>query len=148
MRIGYGTQNGASTATETTDYTRTVGFLVFEKRERSKKIEVPIVDDSVEDDGETVVVRISEQHGRAEIVDDRGSGTIRDNVDALLTASWWEMPREHRAQAFTFRLDFSQDIASGAAAVKSAQCQRSLKTDRFSTPVGDSAGTRCSFGLD
>ena len=27
-------------------------------------------------------------------------------------------------------------------------CQRSLKTDRFSTPVGDSAGTRCSFGLD
>ena len=29
-----------------------------------------------------------------------------------------------------------------------AFCQRSLKTDRFSTPVGDSAGTRCSFGLD
>ena len=31
---------------------------------------------------------------------------------------------------------------------ESSKCQRSLKTDRFSTPVGDSAGTRCSFGLD
>ena len=38
--------------------------------------------------------------------------------------------------------------AKVAAELGKLVCQRSLKTDRFSTPVGDSAGTRCSFGLD
>ena len=66
---------------------------------------------------------------------DNGSEFINREVAALLRALHIDAFTKSRSRRST-----DNALVEG--------CQRSLKTDRFSTPVGDSAGTRCSFGLD
>ena len=75
------------------DYIKVDGWFVFVPGETSKEIWVPIIDDDVDDDGETVVVQLTEarmvdtssskdyEH-LVPLEDDKATGTI-DNADAL-----------------------------------------------------------------
>ena len=56
MTVDYATADG--TATEGADYTPKTGTLTFEPAETTKTIAVPIIDDTVEDDGETVTLTL------------------------------------------------------------------------------------------
>ncbi len=51
VKVNYGTSDGTATAGE--DYTARSGTLVFERWEARKTVEIPIIDDNVEDSGET-----------------------------------------------------------------------------------------------
>ena len=57
LTVDYATADG--TATAGSDYTTTSGTLTFAAGERSKTVSVPITDDSLEDEGETLTLRLS-----------------------------------------------------------------------------------------
>ena len=109
----------ARTATEGEDFTRTRGTLRFEPGQTTKTVRVPIIDDTVEDDGETFLLDLYEASG-ATMVDTESwaTGTIRNSEDAptgnehALTASFANVPAEHggpgEANRFTFDLIFSE----------------------------------------
>ena len=109
----------ARTATEGEDFTRTRGTLRFEPGQTTKTVRVPIIDDTVEDDGETFLLDLYEASG-ATMVDTESwaTGTIRNSEDAptgnenALTASFSNVPAEHggpgEANRFTFDLTFSE----------------------------------------
>ena len=109
----------ARTATEGEDYTRTRGTLRFEPGQTTKTVRVPIIDDTVEDDGETFLLDLYEASG-ATMVDTESwaTGTIRNSEDAptgnehALTASFANVPAEHggpgETNRFTFDLIFSE----------------------------------------
>ena len=109
----------ARTATEGEDFTRTRGTLRFEPGQTTKTVRVPIIDDTVEDDGETFLLDLYEASG-ATMVDTESwaTGTIRNSEDAptgnehALTASFSNVPAEHggpgEANRFTFDLIFSE----------------------------------------
>ena len=81
------------TATEGVDYRKVDGWFVFVPGEVSKEMWVPLIDDDIDDDGETVVVQVTEarmvdtssskdyEH-LVPLDDDKATGTI-DNADAL-----------------------------------------------------------------
>ena len=77
--VDYATAEGTATAPE--DYTATSGTLTFSAGETSKTVQVPIVDDSHDDDGETFTLTLSNPSG-AVIDDGTATGTIRNN-DAM-----------------------------------------------------------------
>ena len=76
---------------------------------------MPIIDDTVEDDGETLTLTLSNPTG-AVLADAAATGTIRNTetttTAAALTASFQDMPTEHagRNTSFTFGLQFSEDV--------------------------------------
>ena len=81
------------TATLGTDYRKVAGWFVFVPGETTKKMKVSLIDDEVDDDGETVVAQITEaqlvdpysdlEYERLLILDDdKATGTI-NNADAL-----------------------------------------------------------------
>ena len=110
----------ARTATEGEDYTRTRGTLRFEPGQTTKRVRVPITDDTVEDDGETFLLDLYEASG-ATMVDTESwaTGWIRNSEDAptgnenTLTASFANVPAEHggggEANRFSFDLTFSEN---------------------------------------
>ena len=73
------------TATAGSDYTATSGKLTFEGGERSKTVSVPVLDDSHEDDGETMELVLSSPTG-ASISDGTGVGTI--NNQGAMVKDW------------------------------------------------------------
>ena len=109
VTVDYATSDG--TATAGADYTATDGTLTFEAGEATKTISVPITDDTVEDDGETVNLALSNASG-AELGDSQAAGTIRDmESDPALTESFEDVPASHDGKtAFTFGLTFSEDV--------------------------------------
>ena len=129
----------ARTATEGEDYTRTRGTLRFEPGQTTKTVRVPIIDDTIEDDGETFLLDLYEASG-ATMVDTESwaTGTIRNSEDAptgnehALTASFANVPAEHggpgEANRFTFDLTFSE-----APEVS----YRTLRDDAFTVTGGD-----------
>ena len=82
VTVDYATQDG--TATAGSDYTSTSGTLTFAAGETSKTVSVPITDDSVEDDGETFTLTLSNASG-ADVDDSEATGTIR-NTEANTAA--------------------------------------------------------------
>ena len=114
----------ARTATEGEDFTRTRGTLRFEPGQTTKTVRVPIIDDNVEDDGETFLLDLYEANG-ATMVDTESwaTGTIH-NTEAetegpetpanTLTASFANVPAEHggagESNRFTFDLAFSENL--------------------------------------
>ena len=110
----------ARTATEGEDYTRTRGTLRFEPGQTTKTVRVPVIDDNVEDDGETFLLDLYEASG-ATMVDTESwaTGTIRNSEDAptgnehALTASFSNVPAEHggpgEANRFTLRLELQRE---------------------------------------
>ena len=112
MTVDYATSTTPDdTATEGDDYTAKNGQLVFAPGVTSQTVSVPIVDDSVEDGGETFTLTLSNAVG-ATIVDAVATGTINNDEageEAALTAEFVGMPSEHDGTEFTFRVQFSED---------------------------------------
>ena len=115
VTVDYATENG--TATAGTDYTATSGTLTFAPGETAKTVEVPVADDTVSDDGETLTLTLSNASG-AGIWSEGGeaTGTIHnreaeETAGPPLTASFEDLPDEHDGEsAFTFRIAFSERV--------------------------------------
>ena len=135
VTVDYAASDG--TATAPADYASTSATLTFAVGETSKTVSVAIVDDSVEDDGETFTLTLSNASG-ATIADASATATIRNTEetpgDPALTASFSGMPTEHDGQsAFSFRVEFSEDIETS---------YQTLRDESFSVTDGDVTGAR------
>ena len=125
VTVAYATSDGTATAGQ--DYTATSGTLSFAANETTKTVSVPIAEDKVDDDGETVTLTLSGPTG-AVLADAEATGTIGDaetttrSASAALTASFDNVPASHDgATTFTFDLEFSEDVAGlGYSTVKEA----------------------------
>ena len=106
VTVDYETADG--TAVAGSDYTATSGTLTFEPGDDAKTVRVPLIDDDVEDDGETFTLTLSNAAG-ATIADGMATGTIL-NTEAL-TASFQDVPASHNGDdLFSFQVAFSDDI--------------------------------------
>ena len=111
VTVHYATADGSATAPA--DYTSTSSTLTFEPGQTSKTIEVPIVDDDVEDDGETFTLTLSDPSG-AVLADAEATGTIRSTEaePVALTAEFLDLPDGgHGANPFTVKLRFSEEFS-------------------------------------
>ena len=134
VTVDYNTTNW--TALAGSDYTETSGTLTFALGETEKTVQVPILDDNREDDGEQFFLHLSNASG-AWIADRIGTGTIR-NTETVpppdLTAEFRGMPAEHRGEGgFHFRVAFSEDIGISF---------RALREDAFMVTGGQVTGGR------
>ena len=75
VTVDYATADGNAKASD--DYTATSGTLTFTPGVKEKRVSVPVVDDTVEDDGETFTVTLSNASG-ATIADAQAMGTIHN----------------------------------------------------------------------
>ena len=82
VKVDYETED--RTATAGLDYTAVSGQLIFGRGETSKTVSVPVLDDDLDDDGETLTLKLSNPT-RATIADGEAVGTIR-NRDMMPTA--------------------------------------------------------------
>ena len=95
-------------ATPGVDYQNRAGTLTFRPGETSKTISVPIIDDTVNDSGETFSLLLYDAKG-ANFADDTGIGTILNTE--VLTGSFENVPGEHDGSTpFTFDAVFNSDI--------------------------------------
>ena len=133
VTVDYATANGSATAGD--DYTATSGTLTFAAGETTKTVGVPIVDDAIDDDNETLSLTLSNASG-ADIDDAQATGTIRNSEASAepLTASFKNMPSEHEGDAaFNFQVKFSEDIGISYAR---------LRDDAFTVSDGNVTGAR------
>ncbi len=79
VSVSYRTEDGTATAGE--DYSAVDGTLTFAPGETAKTVTVVTLDDSIDDDGETVTLRLTSYSG-AYLEDDKATGTIH-NSDPL-----------------------------------------------------------------
>ena len=106
VTVEYATSDG--TATAGSDYTATSGTLTFSSNETTKTVSVPILDDTVEDHGETFTLTLSNPSG-AVLADATATGTI---AAPPLTATFGDVPEYHDGEnAFTFSLQFSENVS-------------------------------------
>ena len=90
--------------------------MTFAPGDTAKTISVPIIDDNVEDGGETFTVTLSNP-ANATLGNRTATGTIHNNDDGLetpedaLTARFVNMPSEHAGpnERFTSELTFSEE---------------------------------------
>ena len=114
VTVEYLTVDG--TAESGSDFQAQNGTLTFQPGETSKTISVPIVDDTVNDNGETFNVLLSDPKGAGI---DKGSGTGTILNTETLTGNFESVPAEHDGgTAFTFYAAFTTDIAIGYAAMR------------------------------
>ena len=132
VTVRYATTDGTAAAGQ--DYTRTAGTLTFGPGETAKTVRVPILDDTVQDDGETLTLALSNASSGAGIWSQAATatGTIHNREEregpAPLTARFVDMPPEHDGEdAFTFRVAFSENIGIS---------YRSLREDAFEVAGG------------
>ena len=79
VTVDYATSDGTATAGQ--DYTATSGTLTFSPGETAKTITVPVLNDAIDDGGETVTLTLSNATN-ARIADGTATGTI-ENSDPL-----------------------------------------------------------------
>ena len=79
VTVDYATADGSAKAGE--DYTATSGTLTFAAGERTKTVNVPVLDDAVDEGEETFMLRLSNATG-GRIADGEAVGTI-ENADPL-----------------------------------------------------------------
>ena len=131
VTVDYATSDG--TATAGADYTGTSGTLTFPAGETAKTVSVPIVDDAVDDGGETLTLTLSQAAG-ANIGAAAATGIIRDDDSDRLTAAFENVPDEHDGEnAFVFRVAFSEEVGISYA---------TLRDESFSTTDGDVTAAR------
>ena len=133
VSVNYAASDGTATAGD--DYTAKNGSLTFNAGETSKTIQVSIIDDTVDDDNETLTVTLSNASG-AEISDGQATGAITDGdtETSPLTAAFQDLPDSHDGSAtFTFRVLFSEDVGISYA---------NMRDDAFSLSDGDVTGAR------
>ena len=112
VTVDYATSNGSASAGD--DYTAKSGTLTFGPGETSKTVAVPILDDTIEENDETLTVTLSNASA-AEIKDTTATGTIEDDeadpaTPVALTASFSGVPASHTGEEFTFGLTFSENV--------------------------------------
>ena len=108
ITVDYATSNG--TANAGSDYTAQSGTLTFTAGETSQTVTVAIIDDSTEENDETLTLTLSNPSG-AEISDGQATGTITDSEPAPLTVSFSNVPDSHDGSTeFTFDLTFSENF--------------------------------------
>ena len=112
------------------DYTTKSGTLRFLVGDTAKTVSVPIINDIVEDDGETFRLVLSNAVG-ARLVDSVAVGTIRNTEALPLTASFEDMPASHAGAEFTFGLTFSEEVELS---------YRTLRDHAFDVTGGDVLG--------
>ena len=119
VTVHYATADGSATAPA--DYTSTSSTLTFEPGQTSRTVEVPIVDDDVEDGGETFTLTLSDPAG-AVLADAEATGTIRNTEAeaAPLTAEFRDLPDGHGVKPFTFELRFSEEFPLGYERLRDA----------------------------
>ena len=96
VTVNYATTDG--TATAGVDYEATSGSMVIRKGTINTEITVPILNDSIEDDGESFTLTLTNASG-AEIADGEAVGTIRDGeavgtVSTISTGPLWSADME------------------------------------------------------
>ena len=107
VTVTYSTQN--VTAIGGQDYENTNGTLTFQPGETSKIISIPIIDDAVNDNGETFEVFLFSPTGADIAGSGEGTGTIFNTE--VLTGSFENVPAEHDGSTpFTFDAVFNSDI--------------------------------------
>ena len=79
--VDWATEDGSATAGD--DYTAASGTLKFGPGERTKTVSIPVLDDSVSDDGETFTLRLSNASG-ATIDDTEATGTINNHETVVV----------------------------------------------------------------
>ena len=139
VSVDYATANGTAAAGD--DYTATSGTLTFAAGETTKTIRVPIIDDAIDDDNETVTLMLSNA-SRADIDDAIATGTIRNSEAAAepLTASFKSMPTEHDGNAaFSFHVEFSEDVSTS---------DKTSRDDSFTVTDGDVTNAQRVDGRD
>ena len=131
VTVDYATSDG--TATAGADYTGTSGTLTFLAGETAKTVSVPIIDDAVDDGGETLTLTLSQAAG-ANVGTAAATGIIRDDDSNRLSASFENVPDEHDGEnAFVFRVAFSEEVGISYA---------TLRDESFSTTDGDVTAAR------
>ena len=103
-KVDWATADGTARAGD--DYAAAAGTLKFAPGERSKTVAVTLLDDSVDDDGETFSVLLSNASG-ARLADAEGVGTIR-NADPLpraWLARFGRTAADHAVDAIAERFD-------------------------------------------
>ena len=111
VTVDYATSDGTATAGD--DYTAASGTLTFEAGETSKTVSVAIVDDGVDDGGETFTLTLSNPSGAgAQLADAQATATINnDEVETpALTAAFTDVPASHGGETFAFGLAFSEEV--------------------------------------
>ena len=104
-------------ATRGVDYEEINGTLTFRPGETSKIISVPIIDDTVDDSGETFQLLLYDAKGADIAGDGTGIGTILNTE--ILTGSFENVPAEHDGStAFTFDAIFNSDIGISYATLR------------------------------
>ena len=133
VTVDYGTS--AVTAQAGSDYQTQNGTLTFQPGETSKTISVPIVNDTVNDSGETFDVFLINPKG-AEILRGLATGTILNTE--ILTGSFENVPAEHDGSTpFSFDAVFNNDIGISYA---------TLRDHSFTVTNGKVTGARRNNG--
>lgn len=135
--VSYATSDG--TANAGSDYTATSGELQFAAGETSKTISVPIIDDGVEDSGETMTLTLSNVQG-ARIEDETATGTIGNVEVTPLGATFANSltDERHDGTAFALELRFDQEAPVSWRALHDAKGSYSA----FTVTNGSVTGVR------
>ena len=111
----------AGTATAGTDFEAISGTLTFEPGQSEKTVSVVTLDDAHDDDGETVILTLSDARG-ATIVDGTATGTIinSDPMPKAWLARFGRTAADHAVQAIDARLSAGDgENAPGGVALAS-----------------------------
>ena len=127
VTVDYETEDDTARAPD--DYTATSGTLTFAPGETEMTVSVPIIDDAVEDGGETFTLRLSNLD-RANFASggSRAIATINndDNGNQPLTAEFTGAPAGHGGQPFTVELAFSEEFPLSYKLLQGADGQASV----------------------
>ena len=142
VSVDYATADGTAVAGD--DYTSVTGTVTFAPGETSKTVPVRVLDDAVEDAGETFALVLGNPQGaHAYLARTRAAATVNndDTATAPLTASFADVPAGHGGDAFTFELAFSESPelsyrvlkdADGAIAVTGGRVTRAPRIEQGS----------------
>ncbi len=137
ITVDYITLSTTASATPGVDYEDINGTLTFRPGETSKIISVPIINDTVEDSGETFNVLLYDAKG-ADLDADLGTGLGTILNTEILTGSFENVPAEHDGSTpFTFDAVFNSDIGISYA---------TLRDHSFTVTNGKVTGARRSNG--
>ena len=151
VSVDYETSDG--TATAGSDYTATSGTLIFEVGEIHKRISVPVIDDDVEDNGETFKLTLSNPInaflGDATAT---ATGTIHNHDPEDLTASFGGAPATHGGDPFALLLEFTEPVGVGwgtmneqLLGVTNGRVSQARRVDRERDPQSDKVFS-CALG--
>ena len=116
VAVDYQTSDGSAKAGE--NYTAQSGTLTFIPGETSKTVAVPILDNSVEENDETLTLSNA---ANVEIKDTAATGTIEEETPTPepLTASFKNVPAEHDGSSeFTIQVEFCENIGISYAVLR------------------------------